>query len=204
MNTVPPIALNVDLLTPPPVLHGTRVRLEPLGPQHLDSVWSGLHDPETLRLTGTRGRFERDAVASHLASIGAADDRADWAIIDIDSGDYLGEIVLNELDEDNASMNYRVALLPGRPGRGYGTEATTVMLDFAFGALGLHRIVLDVYSFNPRALRSYEKVGFVIEGRQRHTLNWDGEWVDSILMGILSTDPRPGLGELDRHGRRNA
>ena len=185
--------MNTDLLTPPPVLHGPRVRLEPLGPQHFDDVWSGLQDPEILRLTGTRGHFERDAVAAHLARIGAADDRADWAIVDIASGDHLGEVVLNELDEDNASMNYRVALMPGHLSRGYGTEATTVMLDFAFGPLGLHRVSLDVYSFNPRALRSYEKVGFVVEGRQRHTLNWDGEWVDSILMGILSTDPRPSM-----------
>lgn len=190
MPSASPTPLNADLLTALPALHGSRVRLDPLGPQHLDSVWSGLHDPETLRLTGTRGHFERDAVARHLASIGAADDRADWAIVDGASGDYLGEIVLNELDEDNASMNFRVALLPGLPGRGYGTEATAVLLDWAFGELGLHRITLDVYSFNPRALRSYEKAGFVVEGRQRHTLNWDGEWVDSILMAILATDPR--------------
>jgi RimJ/RimL family protein N-acetyltransferase len=191
MNDALPTALNADLLTPPPVLHGSRVRLDPLGPQHLDSVWSGLHDPDTLRLTGTRGHFDRSAVATHLATIGSADDRADWAIVDTETGDYLGEIVLNELDEDNASMNFRIALLPGIPGRGYGTEASIVLLDFAFGRLGLHRIFLDVYSFNPRALRSYEKAGFVIEGRQRHTLNWGGEWADSILMGILSTDPRP-------------
>jgi len=193
MNAVPPTELNTGLLTPPPTLRGRRVRLDPLGPLHLDSVWSGLHDPDTLRLTGTRGHFDRDAVETHLATIGAADDRADWAIIDIESGDYLGEIVLNELDADNASMNFRIALLPGLPGRGYGTEATTVVLDFAFGRLGLHRVFLDVYSFNPRALRSYEKAGFVTEGRQRHTLNWDGEWADSILMGILSSDPRPAL-----------
>ena len=50
---------------------------------------------------------------------------------------------------------------------------------------------LDVFSFNPRAQRSYEKAGFRYEGRQRHTLFWDGEWVDSILMGVLSTDERP-------------
>jgi RimJ/RimL family protein N-acetyltransferase len=190
MPDLPATTLNRALLTRTPVLHGPRVRLEPLGPQHLDSVWGGLSDPDTLRLTGTRGSFDRSAVADHLATIGAADDRTDWAIVAAGTGDYLGELVLNELDEENASMNFRIALLPGFPGSGYGTEATTVMLDYAFTELGLHRISLDVYSFNPRALRSYEKAGFVTEGRQRDTLHWDGEWVDSILMGILSTDPR--------------
>ena len=166
--------------------------LEDFGLIRLGDSRSGVANGER-KVVLSRGHFDRDAVETHLATIGAADDRADWAIIDSESGDYLGEIVLNELDADNASMNFRIALLPGLPGRGYGTEATTVVLDFAFGRLGLHRVFLDVYSFNPRALRSYEKAGFVTEGRQRHTLNWDGEWADSILMGILSTDPRPAL-----------
>lgn len=67
------------------------------------------------------------------------------------------------------------------------------MLDHAFDGIGLHRVSLDVFAFNPRAERSYEKAGFRHEGRQRDTLFWDGEWVDSILMAALSTDERPTL-----------
>ncbi|WP_285028503.1 GNAT family protein [Plantibacter sp. ME-Dv--P-122b] len=167
-----------------------RLRLVPLGPAHLEPTLRGLADPETLRLTGTRGPIPREAVERHLATIGGQDDRADWAVTAIDSGAYLGEVVLNELDEDNASMNFRIALAPGRTGQGFGTEATTAVLDHAFALIGLHRVVLDVYSFNPRAERSYVKAGFVVEGRQRHTLRWDGAWVDSILMSVLSTDDR--------------
>ena len=64
-------------------------------------------------------------------------------------------------------------------------------IDVDDAGIGLHRVQLDVYAFNPRALRSYEKAGFVVEGRQRDTLFWDGEWTDSILMSVLNTDPRP-------------
>ncbi|KQM16373.1 GCN5 family acetyltransferase [Plantibacter sp. Leaf171] len=174
----------LDTLTTP------RLRLVPLAPVHLEPTLRGLADPETLRLTGTPEPIPREAIERHLATVGARDDRADWAITAIDSGEYLGEVVLNELDEDNASMNFRIALAPGRTGQGFGTEATTAVLDHAFDVLGLHRVVLDVYSFNPRAERSYVKAGFVVEGRQRHTLRWDGEWVDSILMSVLSTDDR--------------
>jgi RimJ/RimL family protein N-acetyltransferase len=172
-------------------LDGPRIRLVPLGPEHFDAVWSGLADTETLRLTGTRAEFTEAAVREHLARIGMAPDRADWAILDAATGRYLGEIVLNDLDDENASMNTRIALLPGVPGGGYGTEAMTVVLDHAFTTIRLHRVQLDVYAFNPRALRSYEKAGFVVEGRQRDTLFWDGAWTDSILMSVLSTDPRP-------------
>lgn len=173
-------------------LDGARVRLVALGPEHLDDVIPGLADEEMRRLTGTRQTFTRDAVAAHLGRIGTAPDRADWAILERETGRYLGEIVLNELDEDNASMNVRIALVPGVPGGGYGTEAMVLVLDHAFRAIGLHRVQLDVYAFNPRAIRSYEKAGFVVEGRQRDTLLWDGEWTDSILMSVLSSDPRSG------------
>lgn len=183
--------VDVSALSFPATLTTPRLRLVALGAEFLDEVMLGLADTETLRLTGTTATFTREAVAAHLAAVGARDDRADWAILDAGTGDYLGEIVLNELDDENAAMNFRIALLPGRPGRGYGTEATTAVLDHAFTSIGLHRVSLDVFSFNPRAVRSYEKAGFRHEGRQRHTLFWDGEWVDSLLMGVLSTDERP-------------
>ncbi len=178
-------------LSPVPTLRTSRLVLVPLGPEHLEGVWAALGDEESNRLTGTHATFTREQVAAHLERVGAADDRADWAITSSDDGTYLGEVVLNELDDENACMNVRIALVPGAPGRGYGTEAMTAVLDHAFGAVGLHRVELSVYAFNPRAQRSYEKAGFVVEGRQRHTLLWDGTWHDSVLMAVLATDPRP-------------
>jgi RimJ/RimL family protein N-acetyltransferase len=180
-------------LSNPGTLQGPHLRLEPLGLQHIDDVLAGLQDEETLRLTGTTGSFSRESVALHLGGVGPRTDRADWAIIESASDRYVGEVVLNELDTENASMNFRIALGTGWRGRGYGTEATVLALDHAFATLQLHRVYLDVYSFNPRAERSYEKSGFRAEGRQRHTLFWDGQWIDSILMSVLSSDPRPTL-----------
>ena len=49
-------------------------------------------------------------------------------------------------------------------GKGYGTDAMRIILRFAFSELNLHRVSLDVFDYNPRAIRSYEKVGFVREG----------------------------------------
>jgi RimJ/RimL family protein N-acetyltransferase len=186
-----PRAVDVSALTSVTTLSTPRLRLEPLGIAHLDAVWEGLFDEETLRLTGTRQTFTREAVVRHLESLAARDDRADWAIIELETEGYVGEIVLNELNDDDASMNFRIALNPDHLDRGFGTEATRAVLDHAFDRIGLHRVELDVYSFNPRAQRSYEKAGFRYEGRQRDTMFWDGEWVDSILMAVLSTDERP-------------
>lgn len=70
-------------------------------------------------------------------------------------------------------------------GKGYGTDAMRVILRYAFRELNLHRVSLDVFEYNPRAIRSYEKAGFVVEGRQRQVLNRDGRRWDMLYMGIL-------------------
>jgi RimJ/RimL family protein N-acetyltransferase len=123
-------------------------------------------------------------------------DRAEWAIVRHDDNMVLGEAVPNELDEHNASVNFRISLVgPHVFGRGYGTEATQLVMDYAFDIAGLHRVHLDVYDFNPRAQRVYEKCGFTREGLHRDALHWDGHWHHAISMAILSTDPRSSTAE---------
>jgi len=73
-------------------------------------------------------------------------------------------------------------------GQGYGTDAMRVILRYAFEELGLHRVALDVFEYNPRAIRSYEKAGFKHEGRQRQWLNRGGRRWDLIFMGILRAE----------------
>ncbi len=70
-------------------------------------------------------------------------------------------------------------------GKGYGTEAMNLILGYGFRQLNLHRVSLDVFEYNPRAIRSYEKCGFQHEGRARGALNREGRRWDLIFMGIL-------------------
>ncbi|OSP08680.1 GNAT family N-acetyltransferase [Microbacterium sp. LEMMJ01] len=174
-------------LTPVPTLTTERLDLVPLGPEHLDGTWAALQEPEVLRLTGTHARFTREGVETWLRSLADRDDRADWAILRRDDGAHIGEVVLSDLDEDNGSAGFRIALAgPRWFGAGYGIEATRAVIRHAFDTVGLHRVELEVYAFNPRAQRAYEKAGFVVEGRRREALRWDGEWVDALVMGVLA------------------
>jgi RimJ/RimL family protein N-acetyltransferase len=70
-------------------------------------------------------------------------------------------------------------------GKGYGTDAVRVILRFAFTELNLHRVSLTVFDYNQRAIRSYEKAGFRMEGRQRGFLKREGQRWDLLYMGIL-------------------
>ena len=73
-------------------------------------------------------------------------------------------------------------------GKGYGTDAMQVILRYAFYELNLRRVSLDTFEYNPRAVRSYEKAGFVHEGAVRDFLHREGQRWDLIFMGILRED----------------
>lgn len=70
-------------------------------------------------------------------------------------------------------------------GKGYGTEAMRLILRFGFDELNLYRISLSVFEYNLRAIRSYEKAGFVHEGRHPGMLHRDGKRYAILHMGIL-------------------
>jgi RimJ/RimL family protein N-acetyltransferase len=69
--------------------------------------------------------------------------------------------------------------------KGYGSDAMKLCLRYAFWELSVQRVSLDLHEYNPRALRSYEKVGFQVEGRTRKDVLREGKRTDSIWMGIL-------------------
>ncbi|MGH2353036.1 MAG: GNAT family N-acetyltransferase [Chloroflexota bacterium] len=76
----------------------------------------------------------------------------------------------------------------GYRGAGYGTEALRVALRYAFGDLKLHKIYLRVLEYNTRAIRTYEKCGFRVEGILREEMKVNGRWHDLIYMGVLADE----------------
>lgn len=181
--------ISSDAFRDQPTLTGSRVRLEPLTSAVLQDYLVAMRDPEVNRLTGSQGVLDTSQIAAWLATRQDHHDRADWAIFCNEDDAFIGEAVLNQLDRANESMNYRIFLAGAHVfGRGYGTEATRLVIDYALRVVGLHRVSLGVFDFNPRARRVYEKCGFTVEGRLRETLHWDGRWHDEIVMSILRTD----------------
>ena len=70
-------------------------------------------------------------------------------------------------------------------GKGYGTDMMKLCLQYAFTELNVHRVSLGLHEYNPRALRSYEKAGFRLEGRTRKDTQREGRYTDGLWMGIL-------------------
>ena len=105
------------------------------------------------------------------------------------NGVFAGEIRLDNVNalDKRATMAIGISN-PALLGKGFGTEAITLLLKHAFGDMGLHRIGIRVLAYNKRAIRAYEKCGFIIEGRERETAYVSGSWHDDIMMGLLDRE----------------
>jgi RimJ/RimL family protein N-acetyltransferase len=176
-----------------PTITGERVTLRPFRDEDFPMMWAAIADAEVRRFTGsvntTAEAEEPDddeaTTRAWYTSRNDQDERLDLAVVDNATGRCVGEVVLNQVDADNESCNFRILLGPDGRDRGLGSEATRLLVDHAFRNLPLHRITLGVYEFNPRARRAYEKAGFVVEGREREALKFDDQRVDQVMMSIL-------------------
>ncbi len=181
-----------------PTLSGALVELRPFREEDFAAIGEALADPEVLRLTGAMHSPAEETVDRQPAldergldwyrTRNDTDDRLDLAIVDRSTGVCVGEAVLNDFDPENHSCNFRILIGPRGRDRGLGTEATRLIVAYGLEELGLHRIELSVYAFNPRALHVYETIGFKHEGVRRDAFRFGDEWIDEISMSILATD----------------
>lgn len=173
------------------MLFGERIRLRAIEREDIPTFVRWFNDPEVrqylLMYEPMSHAKEERWFESRL------DARDDFLLaIEAQTGDawiHIGNAGLHRIDWKNRTAIFGIAL--GEKaywGQGYGTDATRTMLRFAFGELNLHRVELEVYDFNPRAMRCYEKAGFRHEGTRRQALFRDGRYWDVHTMAVLQAE----------------
>lgn len=174
----------------PEQIEGTQVVLRRHVPANLKAFERWYADPDVARLTRYQdGPMRRDEIERFFAARVVGQDSLALAVHVKSSGRLVGTCAFSQLDGENGSALYHITI--GEKdvwGRGYGTEATRLMLDHAFQTLGLHRVALSVFEFNTRAIRSYRRCGFQQEGRAREAIWREGRWWDEISMSVLEPD----------------
>jgi hypothetical protein len=112
----------------------------------------------------------------------------DYAWI-IEAGSLIGQIRLDRVDLRDRRANLAIGIEDrGQLGIGLGTEAMVLVLGYAFNVLKLHRLSVGVVDYNLRAIRAYQKCGFVVEGSEREAAFVDGARHDDVMMAILDRE----------------
>ena len=130
----------------------------------------------------------RAAYEARLARAGENPEHFVAFVIDLD-GTPVGTASLFDFDRFAGHAECGISLVPEARGRGVGTTALRRLVEFGFVRCNLRRIHLQAIASNTAALRSYEKAGFVVEGRLREHAWVRGAYEDIVLMATLRPTP---------------
>jgi len=162
------------------------VYLRALALADLDRVLAWHNDPELYSTLGGHFRYvSREAEAEWFRRRLEARNEANLAICLRDRDEHIGNIYLRNIDflDRNAELHAFIAK-PEHRGKGYGSAAVRLLAKHAFENLGLMRIYLHVLASNSAAIKTYEKCGFVQEGRLRRHVFKAGVFEDVLVMGL--------------------
>jgi RimJ/RimL family protein N-acetyltransferase len=172
------------------ILKGNLVELMPLSKEKDAELWANWNtDSDYKRLLDMDPAFlyPRKSIETWIEEGG--DWGVDFAIHAIAEDKVIGDISLGGFDwaAGSAWVGIGIGEADFR-GKGYGTDAMKVMLRYAFEELNLHRVSLDVFDFNPRAIKSYEKCGFKYEGTMRDFIYKEDKRWGILNMGVLRSE----------------
>jgi len=174
------------------MLKGERITLGPVKKEYIESYLKWFNDPEITQYLSMFRPFTRMMEEDWIENLKNRDDTIVFAVLiheDNNVEKLIGNCGLHAIDWKNRVGE--VGIIIGEKeyqGKGYGTEAMELLLDYGFKTVNLNRIQLRVYEFNSRAINSYNKIGFVEEGRMRQAIFINGEYHDIIFMSILQEE----------------
>ena len=129
----------------------------------------------------------RESLISFVEKISGSKDNVFLAIVEKSSGKHIGNIKLGNINW--VHRHGELGILIGDKstwGKGYGSDACRLIVDYAFTKLNLHKVWLAVFSNNPSAIKVYQRLNFVEEGRLKEHVFSEGKFEDKILMSVFN------------------
>lgn len=174
---------------------GEKVALGPLRKDLVPTYTQWYNNFYTLRTLGTTPvplTVEQDE-RQHERLVARADTEISFTVYERCGSRPIGNVGLFDVDHRNRTAELGLIIAePDARGKGYGTETTQLVVDYAFTALGLHNVMLTVFEFNLAGIHVYTKVGFREFGRRRESIFMGGKLWDIIYMDCLSTEWESG------------
>lgn len=192
MTTDPPGAAEQPVIN----VEGQLVALGPYRRDHIPIYQAWINDFATIRtLEIPPGPMTAEQETAWYDTMTSSSSTASFVIYERSTRRPVGGTNLHEIDYRHRTASFGIMIgATDCRGKGYGTEATRLMLDYAFTALGLHSVMLTVYAFNLAGQRAYAKAGFKEIGRRRECRWMGGRLWDEIYMDCLAQEfVSPGL-----------
>ena len=164
------------------------VELRRAEPPDTDFLFELLGDDEVRPFLGPRTAASREEVLAEVERSLAEPEAFGRFVIELD-GEPAGALGFHVAHERSRIARLeRLAVDPRFRGRRLADEAARLFQLLLLGELGFHRLELEIYAFNERACAHAERAGFIREGRKRKAYLKDGEWVDTVLYGLVAED----------------
>jgi diamine N-acetyltransferase len=188
----PRLAMPEPAAGAPPVVNivGKSVALGPLQRGLLPTYQRWINDFAAARNLGVPPRpVSAEAETAWFDGVAANPHEVAFTIYERAAWRPIGNTGLHAVDHRNRTAEFGILIgEPDARGRGFGTEATRLMLDYAFTALGLHNVMLRVFAYNLAGLRAYQKAGFREFGRRREAVFMGGRLWDVVFMECLASE----------------
>jgi RimJ/RimL family protein N-acetyltransferase len=175
-----------------PFFLGPRLYFRPLEREDAPRLAAFINHPDVRRNLLVHRPMNTAQEVGFIDTLTASQRDVLFAIVLRDGDRMIGTSGLHDMDFRSRRATF--GMLIGEPsewGKGYGSEATRMVLDYGFGTLNLNRVQLEVLEHNVAGLRAYEKAGFRREGVMRQHHYVDGAYVDTLVMGILRSEWKP-------------
>lgn len=123
-----------------------------------------------------------------LNAVSAEKDDYLFAVEAVESQAFIGTVAAYAFNWKNGTCHVGISIGESEQGKGYGTDAMSVLLQYLFDSININKVKLSVFSFNMQAIASYQKCGFQLEGTLREEIFRFGMFHDVLVMGITRTD----------------
>ena len=172
-------------------LVGRRISLRPFSKRDMPYVQKWSNDPEIRRLTGEVAPMSDEEAEKFYKELCSDKERA-WFVIVLKRGNrVIGEAGLLRMFRPWRTTDMSIIIGEKSAwGKGYGTEAGRLLLNYIFEQLDFHRVSIGVVGLNKRALRFWESLGFKKEGVERDGYYCDNKYSDFIMMSLLEDEFR--------------
>jgi UDP-4-amino-4,6-dideoxy-N-acetyl-beta-L-altrosamine N-acetyltransferase len=175
-----------------PFLIGSTTYLRPLEREDAAIILPWVNDPEVTRHLLLHRPINLRAEEDYIDRLYQSEQDVYLGIAIRKDDRLIGGCALHRIDAKNRSTSFGIFLGDKDSwGRGHGTEATRLLVGYAFETLNLNRVWLHVFEDNAGAIRCYEKVGFQREGLLRQDYFRAGRYWNTVVMGILREEWQP-------------